>query len=88
MKTSDSYSLRFPRLSAIARLVLTLPHCNAGKDRVFSLIQLNKTSYLLCLDVDGTLSSILTVKMQDIEPCYDFEPSEEMLQKEKKATWI
>ena len=42
MKTSDSCnSLRFPHLSAIARLVLTLPHSSAGEEHVFSLIRLN-----------------------------------------------
>ena len=63
MKTGDNCNLRFPCLSAIAGLVLTLPHSNAGEERVFSLVRLNKTPYRSCLGVDGTLSSILTVKM-------------------------
>jgi hypothetical protein len=87
MKTGDNCNLQFPSLSAIARLVLTLPHSNAGEERVFSLVRLNKTPYRSCLGIDGTLSSILTVKMNDIEPCYNYEPTQEMLEKSKKATW-
>ena len=87
MKTGDSCNLRFFHLSAIARLVLTLPHSNAGEERVFSLVRLNKTPYRSSLGIDGTLSSILTVKMNDIEPCYNFEPTDDMLEKSKKATW-
>ena len=33
------------------------------------------------------LSSIRTVKMHNPEPCYRFEPPDEMLEKSKKATW-
>ena len=41
-------------------VTLTLPH--AGEERVFSLVRLNKTPYRSSLSLDGTLSSILTVK--------------------------
>ena len=57
---------------------MTLPHSNAGEECVSSLVQLNKTSYCSSLGIDGTLSSILTVKMNDVEP---------LLEKSKKATW-
>lgn len=87
MKTGDTCNYRFSQLSRIAKLVLTLPHSNAGEERVFSLVRLNKTPYRSSLNIDGTLSSILTVKLHNTESCYQFEPSKEMLDSSKKATW-
>lgn len=52
MKTPDGCKLRFPHLSRIARLILLLPHSNAGEARVFSLIHLNKTPYRSSLGLD------------------------------------
>lgn len=86
MKTPDHCSLVFPRLSKVAKLVLVLPHSNASEERVFSLVRLNKTSYRSCLALEGTLSSILTIKMHSPEPCFNFNPSNGMLTKAKKAT--
>ena len=37
MKNPDG-SLRFPRVSPIAKLILLLPHSNAEEQRVFSLV--------------------------------------------------
>ena len=54
---------RFPLLSTVARLVLVIPHSNAGEERVFSLINKNKTSSRPSLALDGTLSLIIQVKM-------------------------
>ena len=86
MKAGDGYSLKFPHLSRIARLVLVLPHSNAGEEHVFSLIRLNKTPYRSSLGLDSTLSSILTVKLHNPEPCYKFETYSDMLSKSKKVT--
>ena len=41
MKTGDGYNLRLPQLSKVAKLVLTLPHSNAGEERAFILVHLN-----------------------------------------------
>ena len=87
MKTSNCCTLRFPNLSRVARLIFVLPHSYAGEERVFSIIRLNKTPYRSSLGLDGTLSSILTIKLHNPEPCYAFEPSNEMLKNSKKATW-
>ena len=43
LKTGDGCNLKFPQLSLIAKLVLTIPHSNAGEEHVFSLVRLNKT---------------------------------------------
>ena len=87
MKTSNGCSLRFPNLSRVARLIWVLPHSNAGEERVFSIICFNKTPYHSSLGLDGTLSSILTIKLHNPELCYAFEPSNKILKISKKATW-
>ena len=85
MKSADG-QLMFKRLSKVAKLVLVLPHSNAGEERVFSMVRKNKTSFRSSLSMEGTLSSILTVKLADIN-AVKFEPSSELLKKAKRATW-
>lgn len=87
LKTGDGCDHRFALLSRVAKLVLVLPHSNAGEERVFSLVRLNKTPYRSSLNLEGTLSSILTVKLHNPEPCYQFEPSDKMLENSRKVTW-
>ena len=53
----------FERLVAVAKLVLVLPHSNADAERVFSVVGLNKTKTRNSLALDGTLSSIMAIKM-------------------------
>ena len=77
----------FSLLANVAKLVLTLPHSNADEERVFSLIRQNKTDFRSSLSLDGSLASILTVKMASEEPCYKFEPPPEVIKDSKKATW-
>ena len=78
---------QFPLLAKVARLVLTLPHSNADAERVFSAIGLNKTKTRNRLQLlDGTLAAMMTVKMATQEPCYDYEPPEEIMKAAKSAT--
>jgi len=65
LTTLDGHK-RFPRLSKIAMLVLTIPHSNAGEERVFSMIKKNLTSLRSCLDQEETLGSIMTIKMESL----------------------
>ena len=78
---------RFPLLSTVARLVLVIPHSNADEERVSSLISKNKTYFRHSLALDGTLSSIVQVKLAAPDHCSIFEPLQEVLTKAKKATW-
>ena len=72
---------------SLARVaVLTLPHSNAEEERVFSLITKNKTKFRPNLKLNGTLSSILTIKLANTEPCHKYEPTKEVLETAKKAT--
>ena len=85
IRNSDG-SLMVEKLSKIAFLVLTLPHSNAEEERIFSMVTKNKTKFRSSLQLDGTLSSILTLKCADIEPCHSYDPPVEVLESAKKAT--
>ena len=83
---------RFELLFKLTKLILITPHSNAGIERVFSLVKKNKCagSNRDQLDIEGSLSSILTVKMEQPkyqEKCYCFKPSDELLNSTKKATY-
>uniref|UniRef100_H3ARC8 HAT C-terminal dimerisation domain-containing protein n=1 Tax=Latimeria chalumnae TaxID=7897 RepID=H3ARC8_LATCH len=78
---SPAGHMRFPSLSRLARLVLVLPHSNADEERVFSLIRKNRTPFRPNLALDGTLSSIIQVKLANPEPCFKFEPTKEVIKK-------
>ena len=83
-------SARFARLAEVAKLVLTIPHSNAGEERVFSVICKIRRDDRGKLQLEGTLSSLVTVKLNlpesKTQPCYTFQPSKALLQKAKKAT--
>ena len=76
----------FEKLCKVAFITLTLPHSNAKEERIFSMITKNKTKFRSSLKLDGTLSSILTLKCADIEPCPNFDPPSSVLESAKKAT--
>ena len=84
-----SGNLKFPIISKVAILVLTIPHSNADAERVFSIIGKNKIKSRADLAIEGTLASLTTCKVNQFFeiPCYQFKPSKEMLEKAKKATW-
>ena len=69
MKCGDGRG-RFNRLSKIAKLILVIPHSNAGEERVFSMVKKNKTPFHPSLGLDKTLSGLLTVKLAINEPCH------------------
>ena len=58
LRAADN-SFRFPRLTCVAKLVLTIPHSNAQEERLFSMVCKNKTAFRPSLDPKGTLSIIL-----------------------------
>ena len=82
---------RFELLFEVAKLTLITPHSNTGIERVFSLVNKNKSagSDRNQLDIEGSLSSILAVKMERTESqekCYCFKPFDELLNSARKAT--
>ena len=82
-----SSECKFARLSKVATTVLVISHSNAAEERVFSMVCKNKTPFRPSLGLDGTLSSIITVKLGIEEPCEKFEPDRALLDDAKKATW-
>lgn len=79
-------SFRFLYLSKLAKLILIIPHSNAGEERVFNLIKQNKTSTRASLHTNGTLSSIIQVKLANNDSCVVWEPPKELLKSAKGAT--
>ena len=90
MKIPGRECARFPNLSPIAMLVLTIPHSNAGEERVFSVIRKIRRDDRGKLQLEGTLSSLITVTLNlpesKAQPCYAFHPSKTLFQQAKKAT--
>ena len=85
MRSPDG-NFAFDKLAKVALLVLVLPHSNAEEERVFSLITKNKTKFRPSLKLDGTLSSILTIKLSNTNPCHKYELPQKVLDTAKKAT--
>ena len=85
MRSPDG-NFAFDKLAKVALLVLVLPHSNAEEERVFSLVTKNKTKFRPSLKLDGTLSSILTIKLGNTNPCHKYEPPQKILDTAKKAT--
>ena len=70
----------------VVQLVVILPHTNAQEERVFSTISKNKTKFRPYLQLDGILSSIISVKLANLEPCNEYEPPKIVLEKARRAT--
>ena len=85
MKEPGTNNLLFGMLFKVAEIVMTIPHSNAGEERIFLLINKNKTPSRSSLKLDGTLSSLMVVKTHIDNPV-QWTPSEAMLQKAKGAT--
>lgn len=85
LKKPGTNICEFDLLFKVANVVLTIPHSNAGEERIFSLINKNKTSSRSSLSLDGTLSSLITVKTHIEEPL-KWQPSEELIKKAKQST--
>ena len=77
---------RFPMLSKVAQVVLTIPHSNAGEERVFSIIRKIRRDDRGSMQLEGTLSSLITVKINLSEPCFKYQPSKRVLDDAKQAT--
>ena len=70
-------------------MVLTIPHSNAGEERVFSVIHKIKHDDRGKLQMQGTLSSLIYVKLNFPEkPCYKFHLSPQLLKSAKKLLII
>ncbi len=89
MRLPETSIRRFKVLPRIAVIVLVLPHSNASLERLFSIVRKNKTDMRSCLKLDGTLSSILSMKNhnpESITPCFKWRPDQNLLDLSWKAT--
>ena len=84
-EVAGSNELMLNLLFKVAEVVLTIPHSNAGEERIFSYISKNKIPSRSSISLIGTLSSIITVKTH-IENPLQWNPTESLLQAAKKAT--
>lgn len=88
--TRNNYS-RLCYLQKVAELVIVLPHSNAGKERLFSMVLKNKSDSRSSLKLDGTLSNLLAMKLhysESVVPCSKLSPdgsSSERLEKAAKV---
>ncbi|CAL8360388.1 unnamed protein product [Boreogadus saida] len=84
---SSSYQTCGGRASIHNITLLKLKHSETSADLPFNeVVGLNKTKTRNSLALDGTLSSIMTIKMADLEPCFKWEPPSDVLKASKKAT--
>ena len=80
---------RFKELFKLAEIVFVLLHSNADWERLFGIVRKNKTDSRSRLKLDGTLSSILTLKSRYPEsntPCFKWKPDDNILGRAKSAT--
>ena len=78
----------FKLLTIIALIVLVISHSNANQERLFSIARKNKTNSRSSLKLDGTLSSILSMKTRYPEviiPCCRWKPDAALLKKSRSA---
>ena len=77
------------QLFKLAKAVLTIVHSNAEEGSLFSRVRKNMTPLRASLSLDGTLSSIIAFQLNRAqgEPCYKYNPSDQVLKQSKKVTW-
>lgn len=76
----------FSTLVKLVKGVLSLPHGNADVERLFSSMNNTKSPLRNRLG-DATLTSMLVIKTNNPANCYQFEPTKEMINKAKSATY-
>ena len=76
--------IRYPILTTLAKAIIVIPHGNADTERLFSHVGLNKTKQRNSLSI-STLNSLLMIQFNRQQNCFDFKPSDELLQRCKNA---
>ena len=80
-------NLRFRLLYQVALLILITPHSNAGIERVYSLTNKNKSegSDRITVAIEGTLGVKVGRPESPESCCYQYEPSQKVLDASKRA---
>ena len=76
--TKFDSSCRFLHLSKVAKLMVIIAHSNAKEERLFNLIKQNKIPTHSSLHINGTMSSITQVNLENKDSCVAWEPPEEL----------
>ena len=87
MKKPGASRCEFNLLFKVAEVVMTIPHSNAGEERIFSLINKNKTPSRSSMKLDGILPSNIDIKTHTDDPLL-CDPTKSLVEKAKKATKI
>lgn len=79
---------KFHNLFKLVQVVLCIIHSNAEEESVFSRVKKNLTPQRASLELDGTLSSILSFQLNRPvgEKCFQYKPSEKVVTRSKKVT--
>ena len=85
MKKPGTSELAFGLLFSVAEVVMSIPHSNAGEERIFSFINKNKTPSRSSLKLEGTSSSLIIAKTHINNPL-TWERSEVIIKKAQVAT--
>ena len=83
---TDLETLRFGKLAELSKALLVLPHSNADPERLFSMVRKIYTELRRHMD-PTTLSDLLSVKLNNDNPCYLNETlmSENFIETAKKS---
>jgi hypothetical protein len=84
-------SLGNPMFDSLARVmsgILSIPHCNADCERIFSLVRKTRTENRASMS-NNTLESLLIQKVASLHqgPCHSQQFSDSMLKRAKSATY-
>lgn len=74
----------YPCLSAFIQALLVIPHSNAQSERVFSMLKKIFTEHRSSLSQES-ITSLLSIKLNNPSCCFDTSISPEMLRKLKKS---
>ena len=69
LKTPGSNDKDFDLLAKVTRCIMTIPHSNADEERIFSMINKNKTPSRSSLQDDDMLSSLFIIKTHIEDSC-------------------
>ena len=80
---------KFHNLFELVKVVLCIIHSNAEEESVSSRVRKNLTPQPASLEIEGTLSSIISFQLNrpQGELCHQYKPSSEVIARSKKVTW-
>ena len=86
IKQIGSTTPLYANLLVLVRALLALPASNADSERSFSMVRKIDSEDRSHLE-RSTIASLLTLKLNLDENCYNFEPTEDLLKLNKSAVW-